>query len=355
MQGCLSRSLVLFKHAIARGLRLIHDATINDFSGLGVKLLLPALIVVNLGQQDHLSTALNYFLSLVSDKFEDINLGILVMFPCAFSLTHIQPTSMDSPSMRTQQHSISLLAALTVFDSVGPLRLILRGREETPTPIERAQRYSFVCAVVSKAIDYVVGPKMRQDGPGSDLDHEKPRITPSTNDDELLTETTPLLPQRAQNARRALGSCIRSCNLLVCSFFPDSFEQHLLSPVGDIFADVVIGCTLLAALIGLVPALHRAFFARDDNRGSLPCMADDQFRFELTVADGDSKRILIWAMATLFVVRLVIWPALKDDPKLWFSMMLMPTGPLALVIFGLAELAHASKTEKMAIAKTSIG
>lgn len=43
---------------------------------------------------------------------------------------------------------------------------------------------------------------------------------------------------------------------------------------------------------------------------------------------------------------------LRSDPILWFSMMLMPAGPPALVIQGLAELAKASETQKMTIAKT---
>lgn len=34
---------------------------------------------------------------------------------------------------------------------------------------------------------------------------------------------------------------------------------------------------------------------------------------------------------------------LINDPKLWFNMMFMPTGLPALVILGLAELAHASR------------
>lgn len=41
-----------------------------------------------------------------------------------------------------------------------------------------------------------------------------------------------------------------------------------------------------------------------------------------------------------------------DDPILWFSMMMMPQGPPALVISGLGELADISEQEKMAIAKT---
>ena len=43
---------------------------------------------------------------------------------------------------------------------------------------------------------------------------------------------------------------------------------------------------------------------------------------------------------------------LQDDPILWFSMMLMPAGPPALVISGLAELARIPEAEEIAVAKT---
>jgi hypothetical protein len=39
------------------------------------------------------------------------------------------------------------------------------------------------------------------------------------------------------------------------------------------------------------------------------------------------------------------------DLILWFSMMVMPTGPPALIIMELAELGRVSEVEKMAIAK----
>ena len=41
----------------------------------------------------------------------------------------------------------------------------------------------------------------------------------------------------------------------------------------------------------------------------------------------------------------------RHDPVLWFSMMLMPGSPPAMMISGLAELANASESERMTIAK----
>lgn len=285
------------------------------------------------------------------------------------------------------------LLLLQSLDSVGSLRLILRGDESTADAIERGQSYFLVCAVVSKTIAYVVGPRMLHDGEniedhsGSVEEQQLPEC-----EDERLTETTSLLPERAQNAKRAVGVRVRFWTQWLVSFFPSRVREELMTPFGDPFAGVAICCTLLGALLGLVPALHRVFFFRDEDGGYLQAWLTTSVRnigrlfttlqiflvgcklgvtFERMMAGseagGDSSRIPVRAMTIIFLVRLVAWPAvsipliyglakhtklLGDDPILWFSMMLMPAGPPALVISGLAEVAQASETEKMAIAKT---
>lgn len=60
LKACVSVLLTMCYGVAARRLGLIHDATINDMSALGVKLFLPALIVVNLGKELHIGTAMNY-------------------------------------------------------------------------------------------------------------------------------------------------------------------------------------------------------------------------------------------------------------------------------------------------------
>lgn len=60
LQACVSVLLTIYYGVVARRLRLTYDAMINDMSGLGVKPFLPALIMVNLGQQLHLGIVLHY-------------------------------------------------------------------------------------------------------------------------------------------------------------------------------------------------------------------------------------------------------------------------------------------------------
>lgn len=298
-----------------------------------------------------------------------------------------------APALTFNNTSSLPLLLLQSLDSVGSLRLILHGDESTADGIERAQSYFLVCAVVSKTIAYVVGPRMLHDGGNAEA---RPSSIEAQHvsecEDERLTETTSLLPERAQNAQRAVGMRIHSWTEWLVSFFPYRVREELMAPFGDPFAGVAICCTLVGALLGLVPALHRAFFFRDEDGGYLQAWLTTSVRnigrlfttlqiflvgcklgvaFERMVAQGeaggDSSRVPVRAMTIIFLVRLVAWPAvsislihglakhtglLGDDPILWFSMMLMPAGPPALVISGLAEVAQASETEKMAIAKT---
>ncbi|KAJ5803796.1 uncharacterized protein N7518_000099 [Penicillium psychrosexuale] len=366
----------------ARRLHLLQETTINDMLGLGMKLLLPALLIVNLGEQLHLQTAMNYIPVIIwSVLYTSASIG----------LGHLSSYLLGLPQWVTPACSFNNTTSLPLLllhslGSVGSLKLILRHGETTSSAISRAQSYFLVCGVISKTIAYVVGPRMLQDrGDGLSSSEERHHILAQ---DEQLTEETSLLPQRAQQARTSAGNLIRRSTHWLGSLFPHRVKQELLAPFEYPLADVAIICMIVGTVLGLVPVLHRAFFNDEDDGGIFTAWLTASVSnigglfttlqmfmvgcrlgvtFERTVAEGNSARIPIKAITTIFVVRLVIWPALSisliyglakrtrllgDDPMLWFSMMLMPAGPPALVISGLVELAQASEMEKMVIAKT---
>lgn len=60
LQACVSVLLTMSYGVIARRLKLIREASINDMGALGVKLFLPALLIINLGKQLHIGSAMNY-------------------------------------------------------------------------------------------------------------------------------------------------------------------------------------------------------------------------------------------------------------------------------------------------------
>jgi hypothetical protein len=186
-------------------------------------------------------------------------------------------------------------------------------------------------------------------------------------EDEQLTEETSLLPERAQQARTSARNLIRQSTHWLGSLFPRRVKQELLAPFESPFADVAIICAILGIFNAWLTASVSNLGALFTTLQIFMVGCKLGITFERMVAERHSGRIPVNAITTIFVVRLVLWPALSisliyglakrtrllgDDPMLWFSMMLMPVGPPALVISGLAELAQASEEEKMAIAKT---
>jgi len=60
-----------------------------------------------------------------------------------------------------------------------------------------------------------------------------------------------------------------------------------------------------------------------------------------------------WSRVSIAVISTLVAKTdlLGDDPLLWFTMMLMPTGPPAMKLTALAEATHVEDEEKMAITK----
>ena len=80
----------------------------------------------------------------------------------------------------------------------------------------------------------------------------------------------------------------------------------------------------------------------------------------------ENGHIPLSVVLTVTAVRFVIWPIisvgvvyyvamrtgfLSDDPIVWFSMMIMPTGPPELMLMALADVSGADEEEKLSIAK----
>lgn len=68
LQACISVLLTLCYGVAARKMRMVQEVSIKDMSGLGVKLFFPALLIVNLGDQLHSGSALNYLPVLGESK-----------------------------------------------------------------------------------------------------------------------------------------------------------------------------------------------------------------------------------------------------------------------------------------------
>jgi auxin efflux carrier family protein len=199
------------------------------------------------------------------------------------------------------------------------------------------------------------------------------------------SEETSLLPSKLarKRARVTLAAYVRGRKFW--KRLPQ-WAREILNVVLAFVNPPVIGAAL-GVLVGLVPALHRLFFNTEqeggyfnawltsalENVGELfPALMVVVVGVKLSTSLLKMKKgepggeIPIIPLILITLVRFVIWPAisiviiyfmasktnlLSDDPILWFAMMLAPTGPPALLLTALADLAGADEDEKMGIAK----
>lgn len=104
---------------------------------------------------------------------------------------------------------------------------------------------------------------MLQDGPDSDLNMTNPI-------EQITTHCSPYLRPCFRGAHKTQGMHrklhLQLLPVGVFIFLP-SLEAGVITTFRDQCAGVAISCTLLGALLGLVAAMHRAFFARDGDPG----------------------------------------------------------------------------------------
>lgn len=150
---------------------------------------------------------------------------------------------------------------------------------------------------------------------------------------------------------------------------------------------------VLGALIGLIPVLHIAFFGNTYDGGVFSAWLTESWKnigqifvpLPLIVAgislytsyqesrqtanNGQETRVPLLTTLFILLVRFVIWPAISisviygivksegrggllgDDPMLWFTMMLMPTGPPAMKLITMVQVSDAGVEDERRIAK----
>jgi predicted permease len=148
---------------------------------------------------------------------------------------------------------------------------------------------------------------------------------------------------------------------------------------------------VLGAIIGLTTPLHRAFFAETYAGGIFTAWLTQSWKnvgglfvpLPLIVAgislytsyregrtatssSSSSPGLPYLTTAFILIVRFVVWPIasisaiyllakntdfLRDDPMLWFAMMLMPTGPPAMKLITMVQVSDAGEDDERKIAK----
>ncbi|KAL8649848.1 MAG: hypothetical protein Q9210_004157 [Variospora velana] len=281
--------------------------------------------------------------------------------------------------------------------------LLMSDTDTTDDALNRAKSYFLVCAIVSNSLTFSVGPRLLDHEEAPDPNQHEGKDQPpdaesldttqqepadsQANDiaNREATENTSLLPnpviQRGQDARRT-------------GYKQGKDIWNRLSPKTRSALDILyafvnaplIGA-VIGAFIGLTPPLHRAFFDEPQKGGVFKAWLTSCIQnvgnifaaLQVVVVGvklstclrkmkrGEESGHIPWlASAIVLLMRFVIWPCisitilyvlavrtnvLPYDPILFFSMMLMPTGPPAMAISSLTDLKDSCDEDKMAISK----
>jgi hypothetical protein len=290
------------------------------------------------------------------------------------------------------------LLLIQSLDETGILSsLIVTPGETSREAIERAKSYFLVFATISSCLTFAVGPRLIDSEHAPDAADDKdgdgePQFEVEDGDGEpheADTESSALLgaPRRPSDRKGSVAVSFFPSNLRNTDFVPYDRRPSLVSKkrwleyhprtqwwllfLYDFLNAPLLGA-VAGAIIGLTPALHRAFFndtyeggifsawltASLKNIGGLfvplPVVVAGVSLYTSHVSARSSASNAAktpWlTTAFVLVVRFVIWPIfsigviylfatktklLGDDPMLWFTMSLMPTGPPAMKLVSL--------------------
>lgn len=300
------------------------------------------------------------------------------------------------------------------LDETGILKSLMVGDESTSAAIERAKSYFLVFATVSSCLTFAVGPRLidSEHAPEDDKEDEGHANDTQENGsgaDEEAGENTRLLAAdsslRVANPFSSQSSFFPTIRKPSSTPKPPQDRRSYLVPqkhwirlgprtkwwlvfVSDFFNAPMMGA-IIGTIIGLVPALKKAFFADSSDGGifsawltaslknigglfvTLPVVVAGVSLFtayQESRSQPQAERAKLPKLTVSFIlfIRFVVWPALSisvvyalasrteilsSDPMLWFTMMLMPTGPPAMKLIALVQVSDAEDGEEASIAK----
>jgi hypothetical protein len=294
------------------------------------------------------------------------------------------------------------------------LESILIGGDTAADALDRAESYFLVNAMVSNSLTFALGPRLLKPGDedapdegeleGDDdvQEEQNGNGDMERGPDGLINEHTSLLPQRIV---RPANRIEKQGYLKTRTWFNNlGPKMQEVVEVAWQFANAPLLGAVVGAIIGLTPTLHKLFFNNSNEGGYFNAWLTapiknigDLFASLQIIVVGvklsqsmlrmkrgeDSGEVHKGSLALVSVLRFFIWPLyvrphppplcyvltccrisipliwalaskthlLDADPILWFTMMLMPTGPPAMILVALTDVTGAPESMKMTIAK----
>ncbi|KAJ9131349.1 Auxin efflux carrier [Pleurostoma richardsiae] len=405
IQASLSVLLVMFYGGIAAWLGILDPSNTKPVSKVCVRMFLPALLITKIGSQLEAGSGTRYLVVVLWSVACHL-LSFIIGFVAHYMLRTPDWTSVALMFNNTTSYPLLLIESL---EQTGILQALIIGDESGSDAVERATSYFLVFATISNCLTFAVGPRLvdSEHGPEqeeSDDDEEGDGWNGNQQGDEndeerALSERTSLMRRhstsytffpsshkRAELAARAEDMKRRA------KIVPRRYWKSLsprtkwwLILVSDFFNAPLLGA-MLGAVIGLTPPLHRAFFSDSQDGGIFSAWLTASLKnigklfvplpviiagVSLFASIRDARRNhdpiskLPWGpISFILAFRFIVWPVasialvyllasktnvLGDDPILWFTMMLMPTGPPATRLVAMVQVSSGGDEDDEAI------
>ncbi|KAF9737606.1 hypothetical protein PMIN04_003844 [Paraphaeosphaeria minitans] len=389
LQASISVLVTIFFGVVTAQLNLLSVRAAKEVSQACVRMFLPALLIYKLGSNLNKDTGVLYLPILIwSSSYTLISLGIGAIACRVFKL----PNWVKLAVAFNNTTSLPLLL-IQSLSTTGVLDAIIPPGDDVSKALDRAESYFLINAMVSNSLTFALGPRLLRpsDEDAPDEDNKEDEQGHGEEDgmergpDGIVDEETSLLPQRAVRPINHLERRGYKRTMKWIQSLPP-WAQQLFDFLYQFVNAPLLGI-LVGAIIGLTPPLHRLFF-NDSNDGgyfnawlttALKNVGELFATTQIIVvgvklsqslrkmkAGEDSGTVSKKSMAFVFLVRFFFWPAvsipliyalatrtavLSTDPMLWFAMMLMSSGPSAMILVALTDVTGSPEEEKMVIAK----
>ncbi|KAK4173319.1 putative transporter [Triangularia setosa] len=385
IQASLSVLLVMTYGGVAGWLGLLDRKSSKKISKICVQLFLPALLITKVGSQLDLDSVSNYVPIVIWGVVcHIVSFGIGMLAQHGFGMPNW--ASVAILINNTTSYPLLLIAAL---QETGILDSLIVGDESSQEAVERAKSYFLVFSTISNCITFAVGPRLLEDTDSWDSEDKEDSSdtevqSAAANDDDVeasANEQTRLLPNHNSSSRRNHQQQENYTD--EHPFFMSQEQWDGLSPRAQWWLSLVLSFfnapligAVIGAVLGLAPPLHKAFFSPTQEGGIFHRLTISQLFAPLPVLvtglslfnsikdfrkdrkqgreDGKLRKIIPWGTVSfILLVRFIIWPAMSigtiwmlasktkwlgRDPILWFTMMMMPSGPSAQKLISLVQV-----------------
>ncbi|RDX55205.1 hypothetical protein OH76DRAFT_1340057 [Lentinus brumalis] len=371
-QGCISVLLTLLAGYVMARKGYLNHQTVRHISKLCTTLFLPCLIIEEMGPE---LTARNLSSVWI------IPLWGLVSTLLAHAIGYVGKRVMKLPYWtvvacgRPNSNALPLLL-LQSLEHTGVLDVLSKDGESISATLSRAKSLILLNAIVQQTFTFQLAPGImaRDEGHKDDEDPESQdtlrpgpgRLTSVVQDSERVGLLHDCDDPDSEETRagesaytRAVGDIIDQPDI----HWPErlKFLEKPVNKACSFVSPVLLGA-IIALIIGITPPLHRAILDEDgalyssitqsiENLGELFVVLQTfTVGAELAIVKSSNPGVL--STSWILFVRFIIMPAVSllfvwatagrglyvDDQLVWFLLVLIPSGPSAMLLVSVAEM-----------------